>query len=103
MCSSDLPEADEPGPPAKVAGRIVLKRDQGRVVFLQLRDWTGQIQIFIGKKQVGEAGWALAEAVTLHDLSVARPSLEDTYLELTGHSQHEPVPEPAVRGRGRRR
>jgi lysyl-tRNA synthetase class 2 len=63
-----LPEGDDPGPRVRVAGRIVLKRDQGRVVFLQLRDWTGQIQLFLGKKQVGEAGWALTEALDLGDL-----------------------------------
>lgn len=63
-----IPEGDAPGPTVRVAGRIVLKRDQGRVVFLQVRDWTGQVQIFISKKQVGEAGWALAEALDLGDL-----------------------------------
>src|SRR5262249_50918791 len=62
------PEEGQTGPKVRVAGRVVLKRDQGRVVFLQLRDWTGQIQVFIGKKQVGETGWALAEALDLGDL-----------------------------------
>jgi lysyl-tRNA synthetase class 2 len=62
------PEEGLTGPKVRVAGRVVLKRDQGRVVFLQLRDWTGQIQVFIGKKQVGETGWALAEALDLGDL-----------------------------------
>ena len=46
--------------------------------------------------------WALAAGAPLPDLAVGRPSLEDTYLELTGHSQHEPDPEPVVRGRRRR-
>src|SRR5262245_10570887 len=57
--------ADEPGPRVRVAGRIVLRRGQGRVHFLQLRDWTGEIQIFLGKKQVGDQGWELAQLLDL--------------------------------------
>jgi lysyl-tRNA synthetase class 2 len=58
----------EPGPAVRAAGRIMLKRDQGNVVFLDLRDWTERIQIFIGKKQVGELGWKLAGLLDLGDL-----------------------------------
>ncbi len=58
----------EKGPRVRVAGRIVLRRGQGKVHFLQLRDWTGQVQIFIGKTQVGEAGWNLAGELDLGDL-----------------------------------
>jgi lysyl-tRNA synthetase class 2 len=56
------------GPTVRVAGRIVLRRVQGKVVFLQLRDWTDRIQIFIGKKQVGDAAWSLAEQFDFGDL-----------------------------------
>jgi lysyl-tRNA synthetase class 2 len=60
--------AEAPGPFVRVAGRIGLRRGQGRVVFLELRDWTGRIQIFIGQRQVGEIGWKLAELLDLGDL-----------------------------------
>ncbi|MBX6315279.1 MAG: lysine--tRNA ligase [Isosphaeraceae bacterium] len=60
--------SEQQGPRVRVAGRIMLRRDMGRVHFLQLRDWTGQIQIYIGKKQVGELGWALANLLDLGDL-----------------------------------
>ncbi len=60
--------ADEKGPRVRVAGRIMLKRGQGKVVFLDLRDWTERIQVFIGKKQVGEQGWALTGELDLGDL-----------------------------------
>ena len=63
-----LPEGEEKGPRVRVAGRIVLRRGQGKVAFLQLRDWTDQIQVMIGKNQVGEAGWALAQELDLGDL-----------------------------------
>ncbi len=61
-------EPTEPGPAVRVAGRIVLRRGQGRVVFLDLRDWTEQIQIFVGKKQVGDLAWNLVELLDLGDL-----------------------------------
>jgi ABC-2 type transport system ATP-binding protein len=50
-------------------------------------------------------GWALGAGVTFEDLAVARPSLEDTYLALTGHHQQEPEEAVAgpVTGRSRRR
>ena len=60
--------AEAPGPRVRVAGRIMLRRDMGRVHFLQVRDWTGQVQVFVGKKQVGEDGWTLAQDLDLGDL-----------------------------------
>jgi lysyl-tRNA synthetase, class II len=66
-----LPEgvgAETPGPRVRVAGRIMLRRGQGNVVFLDLRDWSERIQIFLGKKQVGELGWKLAAELDLGDL-----------------------------------
>ena len=55
------------GPPVRAAGRIVLLRDTGKLLFIDLRDWTGRIQLFVGKKQVGE-GWELARCFDLGDL-----------------------------------
>jgi lysyl-tRNA synthetase class 2 len=60
--------SQQAGPVVRVAGRIMLRRDQGKVVFLDLRDWSGQIQIFVGQRQVGTAGWSLAEQLDLSDL-----------------------------------
>ncbi len=67
-----LPEAKEGEEPARpkvrIAGRIILKRGQGKVAFLQVRDWTGTMQVMLGKNQVGEAGWALAGELDLGDI-----------------------------------
>ncbi len=60
--------SEEKGPSVRVAGRIVLRRGQGKVHFLQLRDWTGQIQVMLGMKQVGELAWALSQELDLGDL-----------------------------------
>jgi len=62
------PGSTEKGPRVRVAGRIGLRRGQGKVNFLELRDWTGRIQIFLGKNQVGEGGWSLAGELDLGDL-----------------------------------
>jgi lysyl-tRNA synthetase class 2 len=62
------PGSEHAGPLVRVAGRIMLRRGQGKVFFLELRDWTDKIQIFVGRKQVGDAGWALAELLDLGDL-----------------------------------
>jgi lysyl-tRNA synthetase class 2 len=52
----------------KVAGRIVLKRVQGKVSFVQLQDYTGRIQLFIHQGTVGESyeafkGWDVGDII----------------------------------------
>jgi lysyl-tRNA synthetase class 2 len=71
--AATLPEpgaaaGEVPGPTVRVAGRIMLRRKQGKIYFLELRDWTERIQIFIGMNQVGEEGWSLAGELDLGDL-----------------------------------
>jgi lysyl-tRNA synthetase, class II len=56
------------GPKVRVAGRVMLRRKQGKVYFLELRDWTERIQVFVGMNQVGEGGWNLAGELDLGDL-----------------------------------
>jgi lysyl-tRNA synthetase, class II len=60
--------AEQHGPRVRAAGRIVLLRDQGKTIFLHLRDWSGQIQLYIGKKQVGDGNWAVAQCFDLGDI-----------------------------------
>lgn len=53
----------------KVAGRMMLKRDQGKVGFVQMQDVSGRIQLFIHQGTVGEdsykafKGWDLGDIV----------------------------------------
>ena len=61
-------EIVEQGPRVRAAGRILLQRRAGKIVFLDIWDWTGKIQVLIGKQQVGEANWALAECFDLGDI-----------------------------------
>ncbi|MCA9184186.1 MAG: lysine--tRNA ligase [Planctomycetales bacterium] len=56
------------GPQVRAAGRIILQRPTGKLVFLNIRDQTGDIQVFVGQKQVGESSWALADCFDLGDI-----------------------------------
>jgi lysyl-tRNA synthetase class 2 len=60
--------AEQHGPRVRAAGRIVLMRDTGKLIFANIHDWSGQIQLYIGKKQVGDQNWALAQCFDLGDL-----------------------------------
>ena len=61
-------EGEEIGPDVRVAGRIMLSRDKGKLVFITLKDWTGELQIFVGLNQVGEENFKLAALFDLGDL-----------------------------------
>jgi len=65
---SEQGKAEMIGPDVRLAGRIVLLRDKGKLKFVDVRDQTGQIQLFIGKKQVGDDSWGLAQLFDLGDL-----------------------------------
>jgi lysyl-tRNA synthetase class 2 len=55
------------GPRVRAAGRIVLQRRAGKLIFVDIRDMTGQIQLFIGQQQVGD-DWELAQLLDLGDI-----------------------------------
>jgi lysyl-tRNA synthetase class 2 len=50
-----------------VAGRIVAKRDQGKVLFLVIRDGSGELQLFCRTNVLGDAGYAAAVDLDLGD------------------------------------
>jgi lysyl-tRNA synthetase, class II len=56
------------GPHVRAAGRIVLRRPSGKCHWLQIRDGSGTIQVMIGKNQVGEKNWELAQCLDLGDI-----------------------------------
>ncbi len=63
-------DSTEGGQRAKCAGRIVLLRDIGKLIFLTLRDRSGTIQIGLSKKLLGQeaSGWPLARLLELGDI-----------------------------------
>jgi len=62
---------------AKCAGRIVLLRDIGKLIFITLRDRSGTIQIGLSKKLLGEQ-WLLAKLLELGDIIGAAGQLGKT-------------------------
>ena len=54
--------------PAKVAGRITLLRDTGKLIFLTITDWTGRIQVGLSKGAL-EADWPKAKLLELGDIA----------------------------------
>lgn len=59
---------ENPNEQVRVAGRITLRRDQGKLHWLQLRDQTGDVQIMISQRNIDELGWNLAQLLDLGDL-----------------------------------
>jgi lysyl-tRNA synthetase class 2 len=52
---------------ATVAGRIMLKRDQGKLIFITLQDRSGNIQLFISKGVVGDDAFDAINELDLGD------------------------------------
>jgi lysyl-tRNA synthetase class 2 len=86
---ADAPEDKRPR--VRIAGRVVSRREGGKVHFLDVKDWSGRpalreikgeregeiekvpdlssrVQIYVGKKEVGDTGWKLAQLLDLGDL-----------------------------------
>lgn len=63
---ADKPDAERPR--VRAAGRIVQRRIQGKVQFIDIWDWTGKVQVYLGQKQIGEKGWAVVQNLDLGDL-----------------------------------
>jgi len=61
-------EAAGEGAPARVAGRITAWRAFGKLVFADLSDWTGKVQVALSQKTLPEAEWARAKQLDLGDL-----------------------------------
>ena len=75
--------AKEPGfvdarPEVTVAGRIVLLRDNGKLIWLNLRDATGDVQAALSQKDLSGAGFELAKLLDLGDVVVVRGRLMKT-------------------------
>lgn len=72
------PDAPDDRPIVRIAGRVILHRDTGKLVFMNLRDDTGDLQVAASKRDCEEAGFALAKLLDLGDLVVAEGPLGTT-------------------------
>src|SRR5439155_25112713 len=66
------------GPVVKAAGRIMLKRDMGKLSFLTIRDESGDLQIAFDKKRLDEKAWQINELLDLGDQIVVEGALGTT-------------------------
>lgn len=66
------------GPTVRAAGRIMLHRDKGKLQFVDIQDWTGKIQLFIGRDQVGPENWEVVQCLDLGDLIGVQGTLRRT-------------------------
>jgi len=60
-------EASGEGAPARVAGRLMAVREFGKLVFSDLVDWTGRIQVAFNRKTLPETVWEKVKQLDLGD------------------------------------
>ena len=61
----------------KGAGRIVLHRDIGKLIFITLRDWTGTLQVGLSRQMLAD-DWAAAKLLDLGDIIAVEGKLGRT-------------------------
>jgi lysyl-tRNA synthetase, class II len=64
----DHDQLEEKNIEVSIAGRIVLKRGQGKAGFMHLTDRDGQIQVYVRQDQVGEENYKLFKQADLGDI-----------------------------------
>ena len=62
------PEAGEDGETVRVAGRIMLRNNRGKLKFYHVQDWTGRIQLMVSRQDLSDEQWELVGALDLGDL-----------------------------------
>ncbi|HEX7009259.1 MAG TPA: lysine--tRNA ligase, partial [Phycisphaeraceae bacterium] len=70
--------AQDQRPRVRVAGRVMLKRLMGNLIFMTLRDATGDLQAAISKKAVSPQAFQLAKLTDLSDIVVVEGPLGKT-------------------------
>ena len=63
----DIEPGSETDAEVTVAGRIMLKRDTGKLVFATIQDRSDRIQLFVSKAVIGEEGFADVKELDLGD------------------------------------
>ena len=69
---------DQEGQTADAAGRLVLIRDMGKMIFATFRDQSAQMQVALRKNKLDEQTWQLAKLLDLGDIIAAAGPLERT-------------------------
>jgi lysyl-tRNA synthetase class 2 len=87
---------EEAGEPRRVAGRVMARRDMGKLVFLDLVDRSGKIQLLVAEDRAGPIDLALGDIVGVTGIPAktkrGEPSLAVTDLESLAKNQR-PLPD----------
>lgn len=65
---ADLADGEDTEDVVKIAGRVVAKRGQGKIMFIVARDATAEIQLFCRINDMDEAAWNTLKALDLGDI-----------------------------------
>lgn len=77
VAHKENPEDDQ-RPVVKIAGRVMQHRVMGNLIFMLLRDESGDLQVAVSKKLVGPDAFKVAKLVELADIVTARGPLAKT-------------------------
>lgn len=80
-----VPASPDRRPRVRVAGRVMLHRDNGKLVWMNLRDHTdASFQVAVSKRECSESGFAVAKSTDLGDLiAVSGPLMKTKAGEVT--------------------
>ena len=65
---AELADGEDTEDVVKIAGRVVAKRGQGKIMFIVVRDVTAEIQLFCRINDMKEAAWNTLKALDLGDI-----------------------------------
>lgn len=65
---AELTNGEDTEDVVKIGGRVVAKRGQGKIMFIVVRDATGEIQLFCRINDMDEAAWNTLKALDLGDI-----------------------------------
>ena len=72
----------------KCAGRIVAMRKHGKTAFVDLRDWSGKLQVYLRRNDLGEEAFGLLDLLDIGDILGAEGKLFKTRTgEITVHAE----------------
>ena len=84
--ADEVEPGEEAGEPRRVAGRVMARRDMGKLVFLDLVDRSGKIQLLVAEDRAGPVDLDLGDIVGVTGIPAktkrGEPSLAVTELEL---------------------
>lgn len=65
---AELADGEDTEDIVKIAGRVIAKRGQGKIMFIVVRDATAEIQLFCRINDMDEAAWNTLKALDLGDI-----------------------------------